>query len=284
MSRFKYINLDSKDAMYSTSQTYNSYKFSPNIIPTDLPNSYNAEWNLRKPIKGPKSLWLKSVELPIGFCNIRKNNGSNTITVSTSEKEGIDEYTISLSDTIYQKIETLIADINTAFVTKYPSTSIIFSLKTTGLSKGHVMVQSTTFNTGSTLLFLRKGVLANDILGFERENNYFDEDYLNSPNATRVASGKFMLNPDLYLNMYIPNLSSGDTNINGVPSSFKIPLNQINGTIMFTPSNLGFDSYVPINNIQVLNSIQIVITDRWGYSVNSRGLDYSCTFAVEIAL
>ena len=280
MSQFKFINLDSKDASYVTNQTYNSYIFKNSV--TELPNSYNAEWTFRKQILNPKRLWLKSLELPIGWCNVRANNGSNSITVSTSTTIGVNEFTISLPDTVYQEIDLLITDINAAFLEAYPATSILFSIIPSGASKGQLIVKSTTYANGSTVLYLRNGVLANDILGFGKDNLFIDPLFNNSPFAIRCASGKYLLNPDSYVNMYIPNISSGDSNVNGVPSSFKIPVLAINDTVMFSASNLTFDSYVLVDNIQVLNKLQIVILDRWGYNINSRGLDYSITFAVEI--
>ena len=70
MSTFKFLNLDSIDSHFSTAQTNNSYPFDYQSI-YKCPNSFNTEWQLRIPLKNPKKIILKSVEIPITFSNIR---------------------------------------------------------------------------------------------------------------------------------------------------------------------------------------------------------------------
>ena len=273
MSQFKFLNLDSKDSIYSTSQTYNSYVFSDLFSTTKAPNSYNTEWSLRTPIQNPKRIWLKSVELPIGFANIRSNNASNTITVSTNANPASGtNYTITLPDRIYNSMSSLLADINSSFASNFPSVNIVFSISTT-INIDFVMVASSSSAIFTNGLFIQNGLLANTILGFPL---FFD-----GPINTRYATKMYLLNADNYINLYLPNLSSGDININGVPSSFKIPIVSINGAVMFVGSNIAFDQYITVSNVSVINKIQAVITDRWGFSINSRGLDYSITLAIE---
>ena len=79
----KYLNLDTLNATYNTVQTYNSYVFNTTSS-TNAPNSYNVTFQLRNPIYNAKRIWLKSLEIPIGFSNIRSNNFSNTLTVATA--------------------------------------------------------------------------------------------------------------------------------------------------------------------------------------------------------
>ena len=273
MSQFKFLNLDSKDSIYSTSQTYNSYVFDDVFSIVKAPNSYNTEWNLRTPIYNAKRIWLKSIELPIGFCNIRSNNNSNTITISTSANAGSGtNYTITLPDLIYNSMSSLFTDINAAFASAFPSVNIVFSIST-GTNKGLVMVTSSSSAIFTNGLYVQPSLLANTILGFPL---FFD-----GPINTRYATKMYLLNADNYINLYLPNLSSGDININGVPSSFKIPIVSINGAVMFVGSNIAFDQYITVSNVSVINKIQAVITDRWGFSINSRGLDYSITLAIE---
>lgn len=283
MSHFKFLNLDSKDSAYSTIQSTNTFTFNSTNSTTECPNSYNTEWTLRVPIQNPKRIWLKSVELPIGFANVRKNNGSNTLVISTLPDFnlmspfiwGESYFTASIPDKIYTSIESLLDDLNIAFNTAYsPVASFTFSLN----ADGFVMVQSSTFFTP---LYLKPGILANTILGFDPSNAYNDPAYSSIASA-RCAKSMFLLNPDNYINLFISNLSSTDCNNNGVPSSFKIPLFQTNGTVQYSGSNAGFDQSLPVNSVNVINKISIQITDRWGFSICSRGLDYSLTLAVEM--
>ena len=271
MSQFKYLNLDSKDSVYNTNQTNNTFQFNANST-TDCPNSYNIEWTLRVPIQNPKRIWLRSVELPIGFSNIRSNNGSNTMTISTSSTFASGNYTITLTDKIYTSLSSLITDLNTAFAPNF-----IFSIKTDGF----IMVQSPTIASG-TIIYVKPSILANTVLGFDSTNIYIDPNYNTPTLPTRCGKSIGLLNPDNYVNMWITNLSSSDTNNNGVPSSFKIPVSQINGTVMYSGSNAGYDAYIPVNTVNVINKINVVITDRYGFNICSRGLDWSCTLAIEM--
>ena len=275
MSLFKFLNLDSKDSVYSTIQSSNTFTYNSTNSTTECPNSYNTEWTLRVPIRNPKRIWLKSVELPIGFANVRKNNGSNTLGIGILPTDGT--YTITLPDKIYTTITSLLADINTAFASAFSTKSVVFSLK----ADGFVMVQTNIVANGQNF-YIQPSILANTILGFDSANAYTDPTYISNTPPTRCARSMFLLNPDNYINLFISNLSSTDCNNNGVPSSFKIPLFQINGTVQYSGSNASFDQYLPVNSVNVINSIKVVLTDRWGYNICSRGLDYSLTLAIEI--
>lgn len=274
-SQFKFINLDSKDSTYSTTQTYNSYVFDITSL-VNAPNSYNCEWSLRIPIEKVKRIWLKSIELPLNFGTIRSSNGSNTITVTTTATGlGGSTYTISLYDKIYTSISTLLSDINSAFATAYPAVNIVFALISNGLpNNGFVQISTSSSAIFTSGIYIQPGILANTILGFDK---IFDGTI-----NIRYAKNSYLLNPDNYINLYLPNLSSGDMNINGVPSSFKIPLVSTTNTVLFTSSNIAFDQYITVSNVNVINKVQAVITDRWGFNINSRGLDYSMTLAFEI--
>ena len=275
MSQFKFLNLDSKDSVYSTMQSTNTFTFNSTSSTTECPNSYNTEWTLRVPIQQPKRIWLKSVELPIGFANVRKNNGSNTLGISILPTDG--PFTITLPDKIYISISSLLDDINAKFASSFPSKSIVFTLKTDGL----IMVQSNIVINGQNF-YIQPSILANTILGFDPSNTYNDPVYASNNPPTRCAKNMFLLNPDNYVNLFISNLSSTDCNNNGIPSSFKIPLFQTNGTVQYSGSNAGFDQYLPVNSVNVITSLKIQITDRWGFNICSRGLDYSLTLAIEI--
>ena len=273
MAHFKFLNLDSKDSTYSTTQTNNTYLFD-SASTTRAANSYNTEWNLRVPINNPKRIWLKSIELPIGFANVRESNLSNTMTVQTLYTGGT-QYTITLPDKIYNNIQSLLDDINAAFLFSYPTVNIVLSINTSTTDNGFVRITTSSTAIFTSGIFVKSGLLASTILGFSFDKN-------DGPLPSKVASAMYLLNPDNYCNLWIKNLSSNDCNNNGVRSSFKIPLASVNGSVMYSGSNIGFDSYINVNSVTIISKIQIVITDRWGYSINSRGLDYSLTLAIEM--
>ena len=273
MSQFKFLNLDSKDSLYSSVQANNSYEFD-RLSSTYAENSYNTSWNLRIPIVKPKRVWLKSVELPIGFCNIRSSNFSNTITLSSAVSNGTN-YTVTIPDRIYSNIKTLLDTLNVAFANDHPSINVVFSINTDEINHGYVRITTTTPDKFAIGIIVKNSILASTILGFKIETDVHPYNY-------RVARGMYILNPDNYINLQIKNISSDNINNDGIPSSFKIPLDTINGTVLFNASNLGFDQFISINSVTLIDKIQIEITDRWGYSINSRGLDWSMTLAIEI--
>ena len=232
-TKFQYLNLDTINASYSNSQTYNSYFFNTSSS-TKAPNSYNATWNLRKPIVNAKRIWLKSIELPIGFSNIRSTNFSNTLTINTASTGGT-SYTITLPDKIYTSIQVLLNDINLFFVATYPSVNIVFSVVTGPTNNGFVQVTTSSTGIFPNGLFISNSMLANTILGFNQNTDIVTT-------TTRIAGSWYLLNADNYVNVFIPTISTTDCNVNGIPSSFKVPINSINGSVFYASSNLGYDS------------------------------------------
>ena len=267
MPQFQFVNLDSaaSNCSYSTSQTYSTF---PNSSATA--NSFNSVFTLQTPVVNAKRMWLKSLELPIGWPNIRASNFSNSITIGTLQNGTGTNYTITLVDKIYNSMKTLIDDINTAFQTAYPAFVISFSIDPiTGLALLDAGSAPTEFPTA---VFLQPNILVNTILGFPSSYT--------TNSVVRYATRYYILNPDLYITLYLPGLSSDNINASGIPSSFKIPLPVPSGSILFQASNLSYDSCINLTNNSI-SSLTCVVKDRWGYSVNSRGLDWSFTVAFE---
>jgi hypothetical protein len=267
------INLDSLNgSTYNTSGQYNTYAFNTAYLNLS-PNAFNANFKLKTPLFNIKKIYLKSIEIPIGFNNIRASSKTNIIAVSNSTNaDGTykSPYSISLPDKTYSNINTLITDINAAFLALYPTVNIIFAVN----SSGYITVSSSTSLTFNLNILVIPTNLSY-MLGFRNDSNIM---------ITRLttAPAVYMLNIDNYINMYISNLSTSHShNQNGILCHFKIITNCINGTIYYVAENNSYEQCIEINSTIPITELNIVFTDRFGYSLNSSGLDYSCTFSFE---
>lgn len=270
---FSFLNLDSLNANYNTSSINSTFSVDISNCLT-CANAFNAEYDLRVPLRNVKRIYLKSVELPIGFPNIRSSNLSNTLTVATGESSGT-TYSITLNDKVYQSIDTLISDINSAFSTAYPSVNIVFSTNTSSTNYGFVKLTTTSTGIFTSGIYVRSGILANDILGFNSSSDI-------TTSTSRIASGIYQLSLDTYVNMWISNLQNSNTfNNSGVPCSFKIALPAASNTILFSGSNLNYDSFITVDPSTPISKLNVILYDRYGKSINSRNLDWSFTLMVE---
>jgi hypothetical protein len=189
-------------------------------------------------------------------------------------QSGGTSYTITLPDKVYTSIADLITDINASFLSAYPAVNIIFSVNTGSVNYGYIMITTSSTGTFPTGIFVQSGLLANNILGFRANSDI-------TTTTTRIASNNYQLSLDNYLNMYISNLPySNCFNSSGVPCSFKIPLPTASNTVLFTGSNLNYDAFIAISPNNVIQQINVVFYDSLGFSVNSRGLNWSMTLAL----
>ena len=102
---------------------------------------------------------------------------------------------------------------------------------------------------------------------------------INSMNTNlTIAQIPYKLSIDDYINLYIANTSNQNINTSNVNCSFKIPLNAINGVIYYHEQittnyvNCSFNS---------LSYLDFYVYDKYGYSLNSNGTNFS--FTLEIA-
>ena len=270
---FTIVNFDSLNgATYNNSNTFNTYNFNTAYLNTS-PNAFNATFNLQTPLRNVKRIHLKSIEIPIGYNNVRANSKTNIIGVATAYDSvtGIfsNIYSVSLADKTYSSITTLLADINSTFVTLYPSVNVVFSLV-----NGYITVASSSSAVFTSNIYVIPTNLAY-MLGFRTGLNTL---------ATRLttAATVYMLNIDNYINMYISNLSTQSThNQNGVLCHFKIITNTTNGVVYYSAESNSYPQSIEVNSHIPITSLNVVMTDRWGYSLNASGLDYSYTLAFE---
>ena len=166
----------------------------------------------------------------------------------------------------YIDIATLLSTINTAVATAISSyIGLTFTLS---LSSSNVIL-----NTNAISLSFSSGILLNNMLGLS------STDVLSSNQIS--FSNNYNLNPDSFISLYISNLPISSNHASGRNNTFKIPLNATSGHIVFFHSSSGFIQPRTINDDNfVLEKLNIIMYDRWGYPINGAGGDFSLTLKI----
>lgn len=230
-----------------------------------LNDPFRATMSISNPLHKVSQIFLKSIELPIGFFNIRASGTLNILTISLNNIR----YSITLLAKNYTTPTSLINDINTLF------TSVSFPVTTTvtfSVSGNYINVAITS--VGITQFSIIDTQLSNYILGLKSFNNSV---IASSTSASISATNVWCLNPDNYLNMFLENVpSDGNSNFNGRFCSFKISLNGINGMIVYNNDENIFKQSVGISDENfILREIKVTMYDRFGNTISNNGLDYS---------
>ena len=84
-------------------------------------------------------------------------------------------------------------------------------------------------------------------------------------------------NPHNYLSLYISNLLTKSPNANGIMSSFKIPLNTKNSNVYFYQEKNNFVQKIDIEDNIVLENLEVSIIDKSGNVFSGSHLNYSFT-------
>ena len=240
-------------------------------------DSYNASFKLAIPLQRVSRLYLKSIELPIGFCNVRNNY--STVSYNITQNGTTFTKTFKLLEKTYNSISLFLFDLNAAFLTSItPFLSInegppVFYVNPLNTNK-IIMVQ-TLINTVMTLNGI--GFLPFYFLGY---NNDIGIKVLNV--TTTYFSNVYNLNFDNYLNMTFINLPLNTTTNSLIACSFKIPLNSTQNIVYFNSENSSFTQDINFNDINyITNKLDVVICDRYGINIASNGLDYSFSLGIE---
>ena len=227
---------------------------------------YNNNILINKPISNIKEISLKSIEMPLFFNNIRTANNSNLFSFKFNYGSYEDiSLGITIPESNYKSINSLIDTLNASISNELTYEGLSIILYTVGdyyISLQHNCLSFT----------INKSILANNILGFETKT------YTTSITTTNF----YCLNIDNYLTMYITNLNSGsDTNANGRLLTFKIILPQTNGNILFLGESNTFNQTISITDPYfVMNSLNIMILDRFGFPINGGNAHFSFTLGI----
>jgi len=214
---------------------------------------YDTIFKLSNPVKCIHKIYLKSLEMPIVFENIRDGNTSNVFSIKINNTIK----TATLASKNYTDINVLLTDINNALGYSYLSVN----------SNGYIIL-SATINSN---IVIQKSILANVILGFSE----------NQSGVTSLSStNKYTLSYDNFISLYLDIPSKG-TSSGSRLISFKIPLNAVNGMIFYMADNASFRQYIEVaDENYVLSQFRVTVYDRFGYNINT-GLDYSFTLELQ---
>ena len=227
---------------------------------------YNTNILINKPISNIKEISLKSIEMPLFFNNIRSANNSNIFSFEFTIGNII-SISCAIPESNYISINSLLDVLNISIATQleiYVDVSVVLT------STDNYYI---TLTHNLSYLKLTKNILTNNILGFK-------SDTYNT--STITTTNFYCLNIDNYINLYITNLNSGsDTNANGRLLTFKIILPQVNGNILFLGESNTFIQTISITDPYfVLNSLNIIILDRFGFPINGGNANFSFTLGI----
>ena len=246
-------------------------------------NPYNCTYKLVPEIRKPIRISLKSIELPITFCNVRYPY--NSISYNLTQSGITTTYSFTITEAIYTSISTLLTDINNAFAISMVNTlqageiAPVFSINATNKIMMKITLNSTTFvlnNFGIPVFHLGYVYSTDKTTTFKTVvagSTYSSYLYL------YYFSNCLNLNFDNYLNMSL-NIPCNTTNQNMIMNHFKIPLNANSNVVYFNSESSSYCQDIIISDPNlIISSLNFLITDRYGNSIN--GSNYSCTLGIE---
>ena len=242
------IHLDSAYSVYSQ--------------PTNDP--FDAKYYLSTPISNASRIYLRSIEMPCNFANIRSSGTLNKIMITTNLNN---TYTVSIAQSNYLTIDSLISALNNAFVGVIPSTVVTFAYSGTRVSVSAVSSTITSFSLVDT-------TLSKYVLGFR--NNVYSGLVAN-------ATVDFLLNVDNYVVMYLRNVPCDNTSNNGrINCSFKIPMNAVSGMILFNAEGSTLTQFIRVmDSNNYLSYLHVQIYDRFDELILVNNADYSFTLGIQ---
>ena len=259
--RTQFFHFDSANATYLTDL---------NNTTTITSNPYRAQYFMNQTFKHIKRVYLTSLELPVGFTNVR--TGSTSTLKFTLNNTA---YTVVLPEKNYTGIATLITDLNTACLGIVSNVIITFSL-TSSLTTPLRLLITFTGSTSTSSFSITDTNLSKYILGFRNGKDTL----VNSVYSASYAN--YNLNADNYILMYIPTLNGLNSSMSNQISTFKIPLNTITNQVYFYQENSSFKQYVDCRNPNLtINSLTVIIYDKFGNNLNPNGADYSFSITLE---
>ena len=241
-----------------------------------LNDPFSCTFQLANVMRNVSQIHLKSIEIPIAFDNIRNSGTLNQFSITISGTV----YSISLTANNYVSIAQLCTDITTAFAGLTLPNSAVFTM-----SSGTTNVIVSLVSTTLTNFVVNNTQLSYYILGFKNQSSQINTTSGSNHTSTINALNAFNLNIDNYANFSIVNLPVlNNSNANGIISRYKIPLNCLNGDVLYFEENQGFKQNIAITNNNIfINSIKVVISDRFGNVLTNNGNDFSFTLGFQFS-
>ncbi len=241
------------DSIYSQ-RNYDANNTSGSVL-----NPFNTSFKLNTQFKNIKKFSLESVELGCGFPSIRTGS-TNLFKFIVNDVT----YSFTIPEANYLSINAVVQAINSATgnIVSASGCLIVFAVTNTNT----IQISST-----ATSMSVIPTNFSQYILGIQSTDFYIGG-YI-------VGSGTYNLNPDNYLNIYIPEI--GSTNISQIKTTFKLPLNSVTNQIYYFSSGYGFhQEIINTNSGLILDKLNVVITDRFGCNLNPIGLEWSATIRI----
>ena len=255
-------NISLETYHFDSTYQYSTNAFSIAANKGDEPFNFTA--SLPNQISNIKKIYLKSVEIPVGFTNIRAENNSNSFGISVG---GV-VCNVTITPGQYT-ISGLITAIN-SYITStsiYTTNQPIFSIS------GQQIIITTSL--GGIIAFPTPTILSNIILGFQYS--------VQIVTTILAAASNYNLYYDTYLSIFFPYVNAKSTTASGNKMHFKIPYNGYNNSIFYSvESSNGFNQYIELTESNfTIGNLKVQVYDRYGYLINNQGLDWSFSLTFE---
>lgn len=224
-------------------------------------NAFDTQFTITNTKKNVNRIFLKSLEMPLSFGNVRASGNFNRIIITFNNGA---VSTITLSEKSYDTIDLLYDDIN--------ALGVLSNATFTFQSSGNFTSVSMTSSTYTSFSFADTGLIR--ILGIRPNTVY---------TSTTIGTSYCNLSLDTYVSLYIEGLGARTTNNNNKQCSFKIPIDVATGIIQYFADNAYFSEYIKVSDSTLeLTNLKVLVYDRYGNLLNSNGVDYSFTLGFEI--
>ena len=241
MNTHQYLHFDTlnSNASYSTDQ-------------------FQTTFQLNHPVKNLKNIYLNTFELPIGFYNIRSDNGTNKFILTIDSNT----QTLTLTDANYTSGSALCADLTSGFASLF-SNAPTFSVVNNKI-KITVSISALLSVTQTTL---------SKVLGFSKNQSI-------TSGSTMIASKFYNLAYDSYIGMSLSNLPINNTETN---YTFKIQLNGTEGQLVYNNSNTIMTQSANLASRDfVISYLNVKFFDRFGFQIlSNNGIDFSFSLVFE---
>ena len=256
-TRWQFLHFDSASANYIND---------PLSTSGSTLNPYKAQFPMNQTFSKIRRVFLKSLELPVGFVNIRKGSTDTLKFVLNGTT-----YQVTLAEKFYSTIAALTTDMTTAMVGIVPN--VILTFTSTG---SRIWITFTGSTTTSSFSIIDTN-LSKYVLGFRA-----GKDILAS-SIYKASISNYNLNFDNYILMSIPSLNAVNASMSGQNCTFKIPLNCITSQVYYYFECTSFQQFIEISDVNLrVSDLTVVLYDKFGQLINPQGLDYSFSVCLEL--
>ena len=225
---------------------------------------YDCTFTLSNPLRNVQKIYLKSIEMPISFNNIRASNGTNVFVITIHGNGFTTRRPVLINEFNCTTITSLLTAINEQLNIVLPSVSFYCIDK-------YVYLKLTELPNNTVVNFLPSKLLS-VILGFTQLSYTVTNEI--------KADNSYLLAYDNYLSLYLQDIPVKSTGYSNQLISYKIPLNAVNGIVYYLQELNSFSQCVEITDKNyILNRLRVVVYDRFGLPITN-GLDYSFSLAV----